>query len=332
MDTSLAPQSLSAMLNLSSAVSVEVVARIYSASGNANTNATRASHLKMMEEYCRNNGWGWREDGVEGFEEGWLVSHITELYASGKALSTIDGRIDAIHAWSLKNGKRSPLTGFVKDYRLGMGNELSEENQKTGRRVRKEAPALTREVLHRVIDCIDTTTLVGIRDRALLLMGWHGAYRRSELATLNRSNVTEWSREGGRYGLLCKVYNTKTDKVKPVEKQIEAQPTAKYCPVKAYNEWLSASGITDGPVFRAVDRWGNVSGSLSDRAVDKILRKYATGFSAHSLRAGYATQSVEDGIPEVYARKQGGWAYTSNVFGSYASRAELGKVLRVRPV
>jgi integrase len=77
------------------------------------------------------------------------------------------------------------------------------------------------------------------------------------------------------------------------------------CPVAALRTWLEAAGITDGAVFRAVNRHGRIASALSDRAIAQIVKRRMmaagvdpTGYSAHSLRAGCATEAAAHGVEE----------------------------------
>lgn len=325
-------------LQLSPRVSVSRIMELHGASVNDNTMSTRASHLRMMADYCASNGWTWSADDAVPFRVDWFVSHITELFDAGKSLSTIDGRMDAIAWWSARRGVASPVTDDVKALRVGFQNTRAKENQE-GAHIAGCAQAITREQLHAMIARCDSMVrkgkageLIRLRDRAILLMGWHGAFRRSELATLSTGNVDTW-RFAGRDGLVCKVYNTKTNKTTSVDKQIDRMATVQYCPVTAYNEWIAAAGIVDGPVFRSITKGGVVGTAVSDRTIDNVVRAYAGGdYSAHSLRAGFATQSVLDNINGEYARLQGGWSPTSGVFARYATRAQVGQYARVRVI
>jgi integrase len=83
-------------------------------------------------------------------------------------------------------------------------------------------------------------------------------------------------------------------------------------PVSALNDWLDAAGIGTGSVFRAIDRWGNVSRrALDPKAVNDILKHRATmagleatEFSAHGLRSGYLTEAANRGVPLPEAMEQ----------------------------
>jgi integrase len=90
----------------------------------------------------------------------------------------------------------------------------------------------------------------------------------------------------------------------------------RHCPVVALDHWLSASGIDDGPVFRPVDRHGRVAPErLSGEAVSLVVKERvaaagidASGFSGHSLCAGFATSAVQAGVSTMKIRAQTGHA------------------------
>ena len=148
-------------------------------------------------------------------------------------------------------------------------------------------------------------SLLGIRDRALLLVGFAGAFRRFELVALNVEDL-EFTKEGLKVLIRC----SKTDQ------EGEGQPIGiahgmNLCPVKALDAWLAAAGITEGPVFRSVTRGGKIKGRLSDRAVALAVKRYARAagldaakYAGHSLRAGFVTQAVINQVPEVTIMKQ----------------------------
>jgi site-specific recombinase XerD len=141
--------------------------------------------------------------------------------------------------------------------------------------------------------------LEGLRDRALLTLGWLGAFRRSELAALVLEDVTRT-----REGLVVRVVRSKADQEgRGGEKAIPYASQASLCPVRALEAWLEASGITGGAIFRAVDRCGRLHrGALSDRTVARIVQRVAARagldparLGGHSLRAGFCTTAARQG-------------------------------------
>ncbi|WP_244553018.1 site-specific integrase [Bradyrhizobium erythrophlei] len=139
--------------------------------------------------------------------------------------------------------------------------------------------------------------LAGLRDRALLLIGFGGALRRSELVALDVADIEETAT-----GLLVTIRGSKTDQERAgVAIAIARGDVA--CPAKALSEWLTAAGIETGPIFRPIDKAGTVRASrLTCRSVANIVKAYAAragldagAFSGHSLRAGFLTSAAGKG-------------------------------------
>jgi integrase len=137
-------------------------------------------------------------------------------------------------------------------------------------------------------------TIVGKRDRALILLGFAGAFRRSELVALDIPDLIRVEA-----GLLVNIRRSKTDQ--DGEGVTIAIPRGgAYCPVKALDTWLQAASIDHGAVFRAISKSGRISDRrLCDRAVTLSIKRYALqaglnpmAFSAHSLRSGFLTSAA----------------------------------------
>lgn len=164
----------------------------------------------------------------------------------------------------------------------------------TGSRVRK-APAVAAKMHSMVGTAPDR--LSGLRDRALLLVGFAGAFRRSELVALDVTDIEETAD-----GLRVKIGKSKTDQEGDGVTIAIARGDVS-CPAKALREWLDAAGITSGPVFRPIDKAGTVRASrLTDRSVANIVKAYAgragfdaSTYSGHSLRSGFLTSAAGNG-------------------------------------
>jgi integrase len=152
--------------------------------------------------------------------------------------------------------------------------------------------------------------LRGRRDRALLLAGFAGGFRRSELAALRVADL-----ETTPDGLIVRLGRSKTDQEgqgRPVALPFGSDPQT--CPVRALRAWLDQAGITAGPLFRAIDRHGLVSRQALHADSVGYLVKRAAGragletiaYAAHSLRAGLATQAAMNGASELAIMKQTG--------------------------
>jgi site-specific recombinase XerD len=137
----------------------------------------------------------------------------------------------------------------------------------------------------------------GIRDRALLLLGFAGAFRRSELVALDVSDL-----QFCESGLRVTIRRSKTDQ-EGEGTTIAIVSGTFACPVTATRDWLKQTRIGSGPLFRPISKAGRVlPRRLSDRAVAEIVKASvrriglsAEEFSGHSLRAGFLTSAARRG-------------------------------------
>ncbi|MEN7551813.1 tyrosine-type recombinase/integrase [Rapidithrix thailandica] len=154
-------------------------------------------------------------------------------------------------------------------------------------------PILKKDIWE-AIDTLDENTLKGLRDKCLLLIGFIGAFRRSELVDLDYEDLYFDEK-----GLTIHLHKSQPDalqegdfKAIPFNKEQE-----KYCPVKAMQTWLAASGIRQGALFRGVNKGGHLNTKrISDKAVYLVVKQLlGKKFSAHSLRAGFIVQAKING-------------------------------------
>jgi site-specific recombinase XerD len=138
--------------------------------------------------------------------------------------------------------------------------------------------------------------LKGLRDRALLLLGFAGAFRRSELVALDYEDIEE-----SETGFKITIRRSKTDQ--EGEGAIIAVVRGSVaCPVDALKAWPAKAAITTGPLFRRVHKGGYVGARLTDQSVADIVKVHAERvgldpklFSGHSLRAGFLTSAAAKG-------------------------------------
>jgi site-specific recombinase XerD len=184
--------------------------------------------------------------------------------------------------------------------------------------------ALSTEELRRMVTRIPATPH-GLRDRALLLIGFAGGFRRSELAAIAVDHV-----EDTTDGLKILIPRSKTDQEgegRTIGIPYGSDPRS--CPVRAYRAWIAAAGITEGPVFRAFRNQTMMSDAITDRVVALTVKKAAerVGLDAdvlagHSLRAGLATTASRNGASERSIMKQTGHRSVQMV-RRYIREAEL---------
>jgi integrase len=157
--------------------------------------------------------------------------------------------------------------------------------------------ALTHELLAQAV-ALTPRGLRGARDRALLLVGWSGAFRRSELAAVQVEHMTFSDK-----GLAILVPRSKTDQAGHGRwKGLNHARSPDLCPVRAARAWLDGAGVSEGPFLRRIDRWGKLGGGLTGSAVLGVVKKYAAmlgqnprEFGGHSLRSGFITSARKRG-------------------------------------
>lgn len=218
-----------------------------------------------------------------------VAAYFADLADGGLKASTIMRRAAAIGYAHRLRGVEPPTNAEpVKAVLRGIRRRI-------GTAVNRKAPATARllvSMLKRVPD-----TITGKRDRALLLIGFAAALRRSELVALDVSDVELHER-----GIIIHIRQSKTDQ--EGEGQQVAVPTGrKLKPVETLQAWLTAGGIIEGPLFRPIAKGGRISAErLTDRSVADIVKRHADAagldpqiYSGHSLRAGFVTTALEDG-------------------------------------
>lgn len=198
--------------------------------------------------------------------------------------------------------------------------------------VQNKKEPITLDMLKDMIAKLDTATVAGKRDKALLLVGFAGGFRRSELVAVKVEDV----RINGK--LVVTLPKSKTDQEgKGMTKHILPLPGSELCPLAALRDWLDAAHITSGYVFRRVDRWGHVhEDAITSQLVANIIKDLAKkaglewrNLSGHSLRAGFVTAAHLAGADTLDIMQQTGHKRSETVkeyirdAGAGAGRAML---------
>lgn len=230
-----------------------------------------------------------------------IISYITEL-AQDKKVSTINRRISAISQAHQAAGYETPTQTFaVRAVLKGIKNTKGTMPDK------KQAAGIDDVKL--MVETLGNK-LIDIRDRALVLIGFAGAFRRSELVSLNIEDI-----KADRNGITVTLRHSKTDQEgQGIKKGIPYGSNPDTCPVRALTDWLNASGITEGAIFRSINRHSQVQPSaMSDKAVALVIKKLAEAagldssqYSGHSLRSGFITTAADCGVDERSIMKQSG--------------------------
>ena len=180
-------------------------------------------------------------------------------------------------------------------------------------RKRKSAKAVTGDILSRLLGTCTTGSLRDVRDRAILMVAFaSGGRRRSEIARLRKEQLQqedpiEFDSGPPLPSLSIHLGRTKTSGAENDEVVYLAGR-----PVDALYAWLDAAKIDKGSIFRAIDRWGNVSRRpLDPKAINDMVKQRVemagldpAEFSAHGLRSGYLTEAANRGIPLPEAMEQ----------------------------
>lgn len=254
---------------------------------------TRKAYLCDLDHFA---AWG----GVIPAKPDIVASYLAE-HAKRLAVATLVRRVTSISKAHEARGLPNPCCAeLVKATMRGIKRQLGS--------AQRQAKPLLREDLFRVLDAMGDG-IREVRDRALLLLGFAGGFRRSELVGLDVSDL-----ERVRQGLVVHLRRSKTDQEGAGRKIGVPYGRTQFCPVQALEIWLEFSGIEVGALFRPVDRHGHIAPDrLSGDAVSVIVRERVAGaglnpvgFSGHSLRAGFATSAAQAGISSLKIRAQTG--------------------------
>ncbi|BCG83571.1 site-specific integrase [Mesorhizobium sp. 113-3-3] len=184
-------------------------------------------------------------------------------------------------------------------------------------RGRKSQKAVTADILGAVLKTCAGDRLVDLRDRAVLLVAFaSGGRRRSEVAALRVEQIVAQDpvpadpKDPESPSLPC--LKIRLGRTKTTEADADAFVLLVGRPVLALQEWLERSAITEGSVFRGIDRWGHLERkALTPQAVNLILKRRIAQagldpklFSAHGLRSGFLTETARRGIPLSEAMQQ----------------------------
>jgi len=240
----------------------------------------------------------------------------------GYALPTLRRRVAAIaRAHRIAKQPLDTRHPAIRETLRGIGRTHGEPARRSA--------ALTTDEIRRLVEvCGDD--LAGLRDRALLLIGFAGALRRSELVGLDVAHVRRTPS-----GLRLMIPRSKTDAAgQGAEVGIVRGTREDTCPVRALGTWLRAAEIGDGPVFRRVTQWGTVgTNHLHPDAVRQILARRAAAagikgtrlepVTPHGMRAGFVTTAYRNGVPD--EEIMGHTRHRSlTTMRSYVRRAKLG--------
>lgn len=273
-------------------IPVDLVAAADRAAGLAEGARAEATRRAYRSDWAQFEGWC-RAQGlvalpaVPGTVGLYLAAHADAL-----SVATLTRRLSSIAvAHRLAGYSLDTKHAAIRDVMRGLRREKGT--------AQRHAEALTVPLIRRVLDtCGDR--LIDLRDRALLLLGFAAALRRSELVALTLDDVAVVPE-----GLRITIRRSKADQEGAGAVLAVGRTGTTTCPVEAFQAWVSAAGIETGRVFRCLNRHGHLGEKLSTNAVAEIVQRRATlagldakSFSGHSMRSGFATSAAMSGLEE----------------------------------
>lgn len=218
-----------------------------------------------------------------------VANFASMLADEGKRVPTIARKLAAIRFFHRGAGMDNPTDN------AGVAAIMKGIRRTIGTAPDQKAPA-TADVIHALLAHVPRDTLQGKRDRALILLGFAGAFRRSELVGITVEDLTFSDR-----GVDVLLRRSKTDQ-EGKGYSVAVLNGKALRPVDRLEEWLSAAGITSGPIFRRMNRGDAMTpDALTAQSVALIVKRYADAagldaskLSGHSLRAGFVTSAAEN--------------------------------------
>ena len=270
----------------------------------ASSDNTRLAYQSAIQHYL---SWGGLLPASPPVLTKYLLEHAETLNPR-----TLDLRLTALSQWHCLQKFYDPTRDpSVKKVMTGI--------RRTHGKPKKKARPISLNDLHHMIQSLSTgkSNLMQTRNKCLILIGFFGAFRGSELASLD---IHQISRE--QEGLLVTLTKSKTDQEGKGLLRAIPKGMPDLCPCEALSDWLAISGIQSGFVFRSINRWGQIGNtSLSKNSITKILRQvasqsgltYADDFSSHSFRRGLSTEAAKAEVRFEDIKRQGGWKNDTTV-------------------
>jgi integrase len=247
------------------------------------------------------------------------------------APSSIERALSAITTMHAELDQPKPETKGARTVLAGYKHRLAGEKGPGARQ--RQAKAAVPAALRQMLATLDRDTLIGKRDAAMMLLGYAGATRSSELVGLDIGDLVECEE-----GFMVQIYRVKmkafTDTAVPYGKNPGT------CPVRAVRALIAAmreAGRSEGPLFVRIDRHGRIAppmmrrgksigdpaGRLTPDAASDVIERLADAagmqgrWRGHSLRRGFATAAVQGGATMLRTARQGGWADNSTSLARY---------------
>lgn len=270
----------------------------------ATSENTRRTYRSAVRQFER---WG----GKLPTDRDTLVRYLLD-HAQSRNARTLDLHLTALGQWHRVQGFMDPTQDpLVKKTLRGM--------RRVHGRPKKKAKALRLEHIAQMVEWLmnQPEGLVKSRNLALILAGYFGAFRRSELVAIKVEDLA-WEEEG----LIIRLPRCKTDQQGEGLERMIAASTGSICPVRAVRKWIADANISHGPLFRPINRWNQIQPrSLRPASVNDLLKSlgrecgfaFADELSSHSFRRGLSTSAARAELDFELIKKQGGWKSDATV-------------------
>jgi integrase len=241
---------------------------------------------------------------------------VRYLLARAESLNprTLDLHLTAISQWHHYQGLTDPVSDPLV-------RKTMEGVRRTHGQPKRKAKALRLEHIAQMVNYLRQLpdTKKKLRDIALVLTGFFGAFRRSELVSIEFGDLV-WEPEG----LIISLPRSKTDQ--QAAGLVRALPYAgnpACCPVRAIKMWMDSVDMTTGGLFRPVNRWDQVQEKhLNPCAINELLKtlgnacqfEFVPDLSSHSFRRGLSTSAARERVDFELIKKQGGWKSDTTVW------------------
>jgi len=273
-----------------------------------NTIRSYANDIVCFGNFCKENGLNYFEDAenfnfkiIHPIPPKIIATYLVYLVEDKKyAVSTVGRRIAGIKKLHVTQKLPSPADDeFVKGVHRGIKRSFGTH--------KKQAEAIRKADIIRAIEKIDAQTKKGVRDKAIILIGYCGAFRRSELANLKFENITFVKGKG----IEVFMDKSKTDQEgRGMTKVISSSSNKDTCPVTALVNWLKVSQIKGGRLFPTVTCVDDIlyDKFINGNSINRMIKEYfGKKFSGHSLRVGICVELSENNMEIYKIQRLGGW-------------------------
>jgi len=267
---------------------------------------------RYIDAATRDNTRRSYQAAIEHFEVSWggflpatadAVAHYLVAYAPTLSINTLKLRLSALAQWHNSQGFADPTKAPVVRQVLKGIRALHPAQEKQAEPLQlqhlEQLIAWLDQEAERAMASQDHAALLRCRrDAALVLLGFWRGFRSDELCRLRVEHVQA---EAGT-GIRLYLPRSKSDR-ENLGRTYQTPALQRLCPVQAYIEWINCAGLAHGPVFRGIDRWGNLGEEgLHASSIIPLLRQMleragiaAELYTSHSLRRGFATWAQRNG-------------------------------------